>query len=159
METVTENCLNPEEHLVRCDTSKGKFMCVSLLYRGSASYKDVNQSVYKLRAAGKFRFVDWCPNGFKIGAHTQPMRSLPGSNLASVPASACGLLNTTAIKDLWRDLLRKYNLMYEKRAFVHWFHGEGMEKNEFECAGYDLEGLVKDYEELEMSPSSSSEGF
>lgn len=39
--------------------------------------------------------------------------------------------------------------MYKKRAFVHWFLGEGMEEGEFGDAREELAMLERDYEEME----------
>lgn len=56
----------------------------------------------------------------QVGINYQPPSVVPGSELAKVPRAVCMLSNTTAIADAWSRLDIKFDLMYAKRAFVHW---------------------------------------
>ena len=46
--------------------------------------------------------------------------AVPGGDLAKTHRAVCAMVNTTAIKHAWNRLNRKFDLMYDKRAFVHW---------------------------------------
>lgn len=91
------------------------------MYRGDVVPKDVNASITAIKSKRTVQFVDWCPTGFKCGINYQPPTVVPGGDLAKVQRAVCMLSNTTAIAEVFSRIDRKFDVMYAKRAFVHWY--------------------------------------
>jgi tubulin alpha len=63
---ITKECFLPNNQMVKCDPTKGKYMAVCLLYRGDVVPKDVNAAISSIKQSKLVDFVDWCPTGYKV---------------------------------------------------------------------------------------------
>ena len=71
-----------------------------------------------------------------MGINNEKPTVVAGGDLSDVKRACCMLTNTTAIKEAWHNLNHKFDLMYRKRAFVHWWVSTGIS---IDCDVVDVE--------------------
>lgn len=144
---LTSELFKSENQMVKCDCDTGKYMACCVLYRGDVAPKDVNSAISEVKKNRGLQFVEWSPSGFKIGINCKPPAVVEGGNLAPVTRGCSMLASTTAIVQAWANIDHKFDMMYAKRAFVHWYASEGMDEMEFIEARENLAALEMDYKE------------
>jgi tubulin beta len=60
--------------------------------------------------------------------------------------SATCIGNSTAIQDIFRRISEQFTAMFRRKAFLHWYTGEGMDEMEFTEAEANINDLVSEYQ-------------
>jgi tubulin beta len=117
----------------------GKYLASSFCFRGNMSTNDVDENMDKLQNKQADDFVEWIPNNIKSSiVETPPVTST---------MSATFIANTTALKGIFQRLATQFGAMYRRKAFLHWYKGEGMDEMEFQEADKNVRDLITEYQD------------
>jgi tubulin alpha len=68
------------------------------------------------------------------------------------------ICNTTSVAEVFSRIDKKFDLMYAKRAFVHWYVGEGMVEGGFPEAACEDLVAPEVYEEVGAESAEGEDG-
>uniref|UniRef100_A0A0X3PTX4 Tubulin/FtsZ 2-layer sandwich domain-containing protein n=1 Tax=Schistocephalus solidus TaxID=70667 RepID=A0A0X3PTX4_SCHSO len=136
---------SPANQLISHNGEQPIYLSCCVFYRGKTSVREVNATLERMRRSGDLPLVDWCPTGFKVGISGQPMSIVPASRIGQSGTSVVALHNSTLFRDPLHNLVHAFNMLIERRAFLHWFLAEGLEEDEFRQALEGIRKLEDDY--------------
>ena len=143
---ITENVFQKESALIKCEPTNGFYLAANLMYRGDVSPQDIYPVLRNLRKKQSFlRFADFCSTGFKIGITNSPPIIEPETNISIVRRNVSLLSNTTATNKVFSNIEGKFDKLYKKRAFVHWYCGADIGEDIFLEAKEEHHALMKEY--------------
>merc|ERR1712179_736254 len=125
-----------------CEYESGKTMACSITFRQTAiDQKKCEEEVHKIEVKQKTNgsIVEWIPNNFKIGVVGTPRKD--------TDLSATVVVNTTALKAIFQRLATQFGALFKRKAFLHWYKGEGMDEMEFQEADKNVRDLITEYQD------------
>jgi len=117
----------------------GRFLTASCIFRGVVAASEVEESLARVNQKKSQEFVEWIPNNIKTSVINVPP--------THISLSSTMIANTTSIKDIFDRIHQQYNKMYKKKAFLHWYLGEGMDAGEFEESARNVHDLMVEYQD------------
>lgn len=145
---ITTSAFDPDSTLASCDPRQGKYLKTFMMYRGDVNENQIKQAESIINTMPTIKYVDWCPKNYNYEINNEPLCVLNDENIAKTSRFLSMMSNTTAISGIFHRIKQKYDLMYSKRAFVHWFVGEGLSEGFFGEAYENVIALQKDYDEI-----------
>ena len=67
--------------------------------------------------------------------------------------------NSTAIQELFKRISEQFTAMFRRKAFLHWYTGEGMDEMEFTEAESNMNDLVSEYQQYQEATAEDEGEF
>jgi len=138
---LTQQTFDAKNMLCAADPRHGKYLSCCVNYRGKLSTKEIDHEIAAMLDKNSAFFVEWIPNNCKTSVCDIPPKGLKMSTTLTG--------NTTSMQELWQRLSNQFAAMFKRKAFLHWYTGEGMDEMEFTEAESNLNDLIAEYQQYQ----------
>ncbi|XP_044733154.1 tubulin beta chain-like [Chrysoperla carnea] len=139
VQSLTQQLFDPKNMMTACDPRHGRYLTTACIFRGRVSTKEVDEQMYQMQSRNASNFVEWIPNNIKSAICDIPPRGLK--------LSGTFIGNNTAIQQVFKRIQGEFQSMFKRKAFLHWYTGEGMSETEFVEADTRLTELNSEYQQ------------
>ena len=120
---LTKQMFDPKNMMAACDPRHGRYLTVAAIFRGRMSVREVDEQMLNTQNKNSTYFVEWIPNNVKTA-----VCDIPPKNLRM---SSTFVGNSTSIQEIFKRIGEQFRSMFRRKAFMHWYTGEGMDEMEF----------------------------
>jgi tubulin beta len=147
---LTQQMFDAKNMMAACDPRHGRYLTVGAIFRGRMSMREVDDQMMAVQNKNSSYFVEWIPNNVKTAVCDIPPRGLK--------MSATFIGNSTAIQELFKRISEQFTAMFRRKAFLHWYTGEGMDEMEFTEAESNMNDLVSEYQQYQEATADDDGG-
>ncbi|XP_074262461.1 tubulin beta-8 chain-like isoform X5 [Saimiri boliviensis] len=146
---LTQQLFDAKNMMAACDPRHGRYLTVAAIFRGLMSMREVDEQMFNIQNKNSSYFAEWLPHNVKTAVCDIPPRGLK--------MSATFIGNNTAIQELFKRISEQFTAMFRRKAFLHWYTGEGMDEMEFTEAESNLNDLVSEYQQYQDATAEEEE--
>ncbi|XP_017041745.1 tubulin beta chain isoform X2 [Drosophila ficusphila] len=148
---LTQQMFDAKNMMTACDPRHGRYLTVACIFRGPMSMKEVDTQMLNVQSKNSSYFVEWIPNNVKVAVCDIPPRGLK--------MSATFIGNSTAIQEIFKRISEQFTAMFRRKAFLHWYTGEGMDEMEFTEAESNMNDLISEYQQYQEATADDEVEF
>ncbi|KAL7077097.1 hypothetical protein ACQ4LE_003934 [Meloidogyne hapla] len=148
---LTMQMFDAKNMMAACDPRHGRYLTVAAIFRGRMSMREVDDQMMSVQNKNSSYFVEWIPNNVKTAVCDIPPRGLK--------MSATFIGNSTAIQELFKRISEQFSAMFRRKAFLHWYTGEGMDEMEFTEAESNMNDLISEYQQYQDATADDEGEF
>ena len=138
---LTQQMFDSKHCMAACDPRNGKYLTVAAIFRGKVAMKEVDDQMVSMQTKNSAYFVEWIPSNVKTAVCNVPPKHMK--------MSSTFIANTTALKALFERMLEQFQKMFKRKAFLHFYTGEGMDEMEFTEAQSNVNDMITEYQQYE----------
>ena len=146
-----ERMFDAKNMMCAADPRHGRYLTAAALFRGRMSTKEVDEQMLNVQNKNSSYFVEWIPNNIKASVCDIPPKGL------KMAVSFAG--NSTAIQEMFKRVAEYFTAMFRRKAFLHWYTGEGMDEMEFTEAESNMNDLVSEYQQYQDATAEEEGEF
>jgi len=141
VQELTHQMFDPKNIMCASDPRQGRFLTAAAMFRGKIPTKQVDDQMINVLSKNTQYFVEWIPNNIKSSVCDVPPKDLK--------MSTTFVGNSTSIQEMFKRVSEQFALMFRRKAFLHWYTGEGMDEMEFTEAESNMNDLVAEYQQYQ----------
>nr|UXY86799.1 tubulin beta subunit [Cryptomonas paramecium] len=138
---LTQQMFDSKNMMAACDPNHGRYLTAAVYFRGKVATNDVDDQMISIQNKQSNHFVEWIPHNIKSSVCDIPPKGMD--------ISSAFIGNSTSIQDLFKRIGDQFQAMFRRKAFLHWYTGEGMDEMEFTEAESNMHDLVSEYQQYQ----------